>query len=56
MDLHSGARSCPRSRALLIQRVTTQGWTVSRAAGAAGISRQTAHKWWLDTAPPESRA
>lgn len=45
MDLHSGARSCPRSRALLIQRVTTQGWTVGRAANAAGISRQTAHKW-----------
>ena len=45
MDLHSGARSCPRSRALLVQRVTTSGWTVGRAASAAGVSRQTAHKW-----------
>ena len=45
MDLHSGARGCPRSRALLIQRVATQGWTVTRVASAARISRQSAHKW-----------
>jgi transposase InsO family protein len=45
MDLHSGARTCPRSRALLIERIAVLGWTVGRAASAAGISRQTAHKW-----------
>jgi transposase InsO family protein len=45
MDLHSGARTCPASRALLVSRVTEQRWTVSAAARAAGISRVTAHKW-----------
>jgi len=45
MDLHSGARTCPASRALLAARVHEDGWTVSAAARAAGISRVTAHKW-----------
>ena len=45
MNLHSGARSCPASRALLVGRVRQAGWTVTRAAEAAGISRRTAHKW-----------
>ncbi len=45
MDLHSGARTCPASRALLVSRVTEQRWTVSAAAQAVGISRVTAHKW-----------
>lgn len=45
MDLHSGARTCPASRALLVARVTEQRWTISAAARAAGISRVTAHKW-----------
>jgi len=45
MDLHSGARTCPASRALLAARVREDGWTVSAAARAAGISRVTAHKW-----------
>ena len=51
MDLHSGARTCPASRALLVARVTEQHWSVSAAARAAGISRVTAHKWltrWRD--------
>ena len=45
MDLHSGARTCPASRALLVSRVTDQRWSVSAAARAAGISRVTAYKW-----------
>jgi len=45
MNLHSGARTCPASRALLVQRVRELGWTVTRSAEAAGISRRTAHKW-----------
>lgn len=44
MDLHSNAKSCPSSRELLIRRIKA-GWRVQRAAEAAGISRQTAHKW-----------
>ena len=45
MNLHSGARTCPASRALLIQRVTVQRWSINRAANAAGISRRSAFKW-----------
>jgi transposase InsO family protein len=45
MNLHSGARTCPASRALLVGRVRESGWSVTRAATAAGISRRTAHKW-----------
>jgi len=45
MDLHSGARTCPASRALLVSRVLDQRWRVGSAAHAAGVSRATAHKW-----------
>jgi transposase InsO family protein len=45
MNLHSGARTCPASRALLVDRVQEWRWSVTRAAAAAGISRRTAHKW-----------
>jgi len=51
MNLHSGARTCPASRALLVQRVREMGWTVTRSAEAAGISRRTAHKWLSRHAP-----
>lgn len=44
MNLHSGARSCPASRALLIDRIQ-RGNTITAAALAAGISRRTAYKW-----------
>ena len=44
MNLHSGARSCPASRALLIDRIR-QGWRVTAASRAAGISTRTAYKW-----------
>ena len=45
MDLHSGARTCPASRALLVRRITVEQWTVGAAATAAGISVRTAYKW-----------
>ena len=45
MNLHSGARTCPASRALLIERVECERWCVGAAARAAGVSRRTAHKW-----------
>ena len=35
----------PYQRQLLCQRVREEHWKVSAAARAAGISRQTAHKW-----------
>lgn len=45
MNIHSGARTCPRSRALLVHRVKDRGWPVAAAARALGISRVTAYKW-----------
>lgn len=44
MKLHGNARTCPRSRRLLVERVEC-GWTVRRAAAAAGVSERTAAKW-----------
>jgi transposase InsO family protein len=45
MDIHKNARSCPSSRALLIDRVQRQGWTVTAAAEAAGMSRRRSSEW-----------
>ena len=45
MELHQNARSCPKSRALLVHRVRCQGWTVSSAARAAGLSERSAYRW-----------
>lgn len=44
MKLHGNARTCPRSRRLLVERVEC-GWTLRRAAAAAGVSERTAAKW-----------
>ena len=41
---HASARLTPRGRRLLVDRVRS-GWTITRAAEAAGISRQTGSKW-----------
>jgi transposase InsO family protein len=45
MKLHGNARTCPRSRGLLVKRVVLQGWSVARAAEAAGVSERTGWKW-----------
>lgn len=45
MNLHSSAKTSPFSRGLLIRRVRSLGWTVQKAAEAAGISVRTAYKW-----------
>jgi hypothetical protein len=45
MKLHANARTCPRSRRLLVERVEVGGWSVARAARAAGVSERTAWKW-----------
>lgn len=44
MKLHGNARTCPRSRRLLVDRIEC-GWSVRRAAAAAGVSERTAAKW-----------
>ena len=43
--LHRNAKLTPASRRLLVQRVRELGWRVTEAAEAAGVARQTAHKW-----------
>jgi transposase InsO family protein len=43
--LHGNARTCPKSRKLLCDRVRLEGWTVVEAARAAGASERTAYKW-----------
>ena len=45
MKLHANHRTCPSSRKLICQRVLEEGWTIVRAAEAAGCSERTAAKW-----------
>lgn len=45
MRLHRNARTTPKMRQLLIERVVRQGWTQQAAATAAGISVRTVAKW-----------
>lgn len=45
MNLHSSAKTCPASRALLVRRVLDQGWTVKAAAESIGISARRAYVW-----------
>src|SRR5256885_16745286 len=45
MDVHKNARSCPASRDLLSQRVLQHGWSLRRAAEAAGLSVRRAREW-----------
>ena len=45
MKLHANARTCPKSRRLLVRRVDGEGWSLAAAAEAAGVSERTAAKW-----------
>jgi transposase InsO family protein len=45
VTLHRNARTCPRSRKLLVDRVVLDGWSIRDAAAAAGVSQRTACKW-----------
>src|SRR5918999_1701222 len=45
MKLHGNARSCPKSRRLLVERVESDTWSVTTAAEAAGVSVRTAYRW-----------
>jgi transposase InsO family protein len=45
MDVHKNARSLPASRALLVDRVDRQGWSLSAAARAAGMSVRRSREW-----------
>jgi transposase InsO family protein len=45
MKLHGNARTCPKSRGLLVERVVREGWSVAAAAEAAGVSERTVWRW-----------
>jgi transposase len=45
MKLHGNARLSPKGRLLLCRRVLEEGWSLTRAAEAAGVSERTASKW-----------
>jgi transposase InsO family protein len=45
MKLHGNARTCPKSRKLLVRRILEESWSLTEAAGAAGVSERTAAKW-----------
>jgi transposase InsO family protein len=45
MKLHRNARTCPRQRLLIVTRVKEEGWTLARAAEAAGVSVRTVSKY-----------
>ena len=45
MVLHRNARTCPRSRRLLVDRVLLEGWSLVAAGESVGVSERTAWKW-----------
>jgi transposase InsO family protein len=45
MKLHGNARTCPKSRQLLVERIESKTWTLAAAAEAAGVSERTAYRW-----------
>jgi transposase InsO family protein len=45
MKLHGNARTCPKSRELLVRRVVIGGWSVAAAAEAAGVTERTVYRW-----------
>lgn len=45
MKLHANARLSVKGRELLVERVEHEGWSLTEAAEAAGVSDRTASKW-----------
>jgi transposase len=45
MNLHADARLSLKGRELLVGPVETAGWSLTRAAEAAGVSERTVRKW-----------
>ncbi len=45
MNLHKNARTCPKSRALMVSRVLEDGRPVAVVAEEFGVSRRTVYKW-----------
>jgi transposase len=47
MNIHANARTCPKSRRLIVKRVNEEGWSLAAAAEAAGVSERTTAKWLM---------
>ena len=45
MNIHKNARLTPQGRLLMIQRIEEEGWKVTLAAAAAGLSERRAYEW-----------
>ena len=45
MLIHGNARLLPRQRALMCERVRHEGWTITEAAEAFGVSTRTVFRW-----------
>ena len=45
MNLHMNAKTCPKSRALMVSRVLEESQPVSVVAADFGVSRTTVYKW-----------
>ena len=44
IDIHKNARTLPRSRMLIVERLAA-GWSVAAVASAAGVTAKTVRKW-----------
>lgn len=45
MRVHPNAKTTPKARALIVQRIDEESWTVAETAEAFGVSVRTVHKW-----------
>ena len=45
MKIHANAPFGPKGRLTMVRRVTEQGWSLTEAAEAAGVSERTCSKW-----------
>jgi transposase InsO family protein len=45
VNVHKNARLTPAGRAVMVGRIVDEGWSVRRAAEAAGISERAAYTW-----------
>jgi len=45
MKLHANAALGPKGRAVMVRRVVEEGWSLTKAAEAAGVSERTCSKW-----------
>jgi transposase InsO family protein len=45
MQVHARARLTPKGRRFVVERVLEQGWSVTAAAEAAGVTERTVYRW-----------